>query len=43
MRKQLAERECPGCNGTGSPPVVQPTQPTLRIHPARCKQCLGKG
>jgi DnaJ-class molecular chaperone len=37
------EHECPGCNGTGYPPVLQPAQPTLRIYPAQCKECHGKG
>jgi DnaJ-class molecular chaperone len=39
----LPEVECPACNGTGFPPVAQPTQPEKKIYPAPCKQCLGKG
>jgi DnaJ-class molecular chaperone len=37
------EVECPGCNGTGFPAVVQAAQAGRRIYPPPCKQCLGKG
>jgi DnaJ-class molecular chaperone len=37
------EQVCSGCNGTGFQPVVQPNRPGIRIYPARCKECLGKG
>ena len=37
------EIDCPSCNGTGFPTVVQPNQPGRKIFPARCKQCSGKG
>jgi hypothetical protein len=46
MRKRLPkipEEECVACGGTGLKPVEQPTKPGLRIFPARCKICDGKG
>jgi hypothetical protein len=36
------EHECPGCQGTGFPPVVEP-RPDFRIYPLQCEECLGKG
>jgi DnaJ-class molecular chaperone len=38
-----AEVKCPGCDGTGFPPVAQPADPGRKIFPPACKQCLGKG
>ncbi len=46
MKKFLAvptEHDCPACNGTGFPAVVQPVRPGFRIYPVQCKECLGKG
>jgi DnaJ-class molecular chaperone len=46
MRKPPAkptEQECPACNGTGYPVVMQPVQPGRKIYPAPCKKCGGKG
>jgi DnaJ-class molecular chaperone len=37
------EHKCPECNGTGLAVVSQPGRPGIRIYPARCKKCLGKG
>jgi DnaJ-class molecular chaperone len=37
------EVECPACNGSGFPTVMQPKQPGRKIFPAPCKQCHGKG
>ena len=37
------EHKCPECNGTGFEVVDQPGRPGIRIYPARCKKCLGKG
>ena len=37
------EIECPACEGTGFPTVVQPAEPGRKIYPAPCKKCLGKG
>jgi DnaJ-class molecular chaperone len=43
-RKEAAtEIECPACEGTGFPSVKQPAQPSRKIYPAPCQQCLGKG
>jgi DnaJ-class molecular chaperone len=42
-RKPDLEIECPGCGGTGFPPVLKRTKPGRKIYPSRCKQCLGKG
>jgi DnaJ-class molecular chaperone len=39
----VTEIECPACEGTGFPTVMQPKQPGKKIYPAPCKQCLGKG
>jgi DnaJ-class molecular chaperone len=39
----VAEVECPGCNGTGFPPVKPSLLPGRKIFAARCKECLGKG
>ena len=41
--RHSTERQCPECNGTGSAKVKQPTRPGVRIYPARCNGCLGKG
>ena len=35
------EQECPACNGTGYPVVMQPVQPGRKIYPAPCKKCCG--
>jgi DnaJ-class molecular chaperone len=44
MREEaVKEIECPSCEGTGFPMVKQPTQPSRKIYPARCTQCVGKG
>jgi DnaJ-class molecular chaperone len=46
MRKPPAnpnEQECPACNGTGYPVVMQPVRPGRKIYPAPCKKCGGKG
>jgi len=37
------ETNCPACNGTGYPVVLQPVQPGRKIYPAKCKKCGGKG
>jgi DnaJ-class molecular chaperone len=37
------EQECPACNGTGCPVVMQPLRPGRKIYPAPCKNCGGKG
>jgi DnaJ-class molecular chaperone len=37
------EFECPACEGTGFPTVVQPAEPGWKIYPATCKKCFGKG
>lgn len=37
------EHECPACNGTGFPVVMQPVQPGRKIYPVQCKNCDGKG
>jgi DnaJ-class molecular chaperone len=37
------EQKCPGCNGTGFQAVKRPARPGIRIFPAKCEQCLGKG
>jgi hypothetical protein len=37
-----AEAKCPGCDGTGFPPVAQADQ-GRKIFPPACKQGLGKG
>jgi DnaJ-class molecular chaperone len=37
------EHECPACNGTGFPVVMQPVQPGRKIYPVQCKNCAGKG
>jgi hypothetical protein len=37
------EQECPACNGTGYPVVMQPVRPGRKIYPAPCKKCGGKG
>jgi len=37
------EVKCEACNGTGFPPVIQPTWPGRRIYPPRCTVCGGKG
>jgi DnaJ-class molecular chaperone len=37
------EKICSACNGTGFPPVKQPTQPGRKMYPAPCEQCSGKG
>jgi DnaJ-class molecular chaperone len=42
-KRRPSEHDCPACNGTGFPEVVQPTQPGVRIYPAQCKECHGKG
>jgi hypothetical protein len=39
----VKEIECPSCEGTGFPTVKQPIQPSRKIYPARCMQCVGKG
>jgi len=31
------ETNCPACNGTGYPVVLQPVQPGRKIYPAKCK------
>ncbi len=36
------ESNCPACNGTGYPVVMQLT-PGRKIYPAPCKKCGGKG
>jgi hypothetical protein len=33
------EQECPACNGTGYPVVMQPVRPGRKIYPAPCKKC----
>jgi DnaJ-class molecular chaperone len=38
-----AEHKCPECNGTGFPTVVRPEKPGVRIYPAPCEKCGGKG
>ena len=38
-----SERDCPECKGTGSTIANHPTRPGVRIYPARCEKCLGKG
>jgi DnaJ-class molecular chaperone len=38
-----AEIKCPACKGTGFPAVKQPAQPGVKIYPARCERCDGKG
>jgi DnaJ-class molecular chaperone len=37
------EHECPACNGTGFPVVMQPVQPDRKIYPVQCVSCSGKG
>ena len=37
------EIKCEACDGTGVQIVKQPTEPSKRIYPARCKICGGKG
>jgi DnaJ-class molecular chaperone len=37
------EHNCPECIGTGFAVVDQPARPGIRIYPALCKKCLGKG
>jgi len=37
------EKICSACNGTGFPPVTQPTKPGRKVYPAPCEQCSGKG
>jgi len=37
------EINCPTCEGTGFPKVLQPEQPGRKIFPAPCPQCHGKG
>jgi hypothetical protein len=37
------EVNCPACSGTGFPTVPQPDNPSRKIFPPACKQCLGKG
>jgi DnaJ-class molecular chaperone len=37
------EHECPACNGTGFPVVMQPVQPGRKIYPVQCMNCAGKG
>jgi len=37
------EHECPACNGTGFPKVMQPVQPGRKIYPVQCNTCSGKG
>jgi DnaJ-class molecular chaperone len=45
MKKLSAtiEHECPACNGTGYPMVMQPVQADRKIYPVRCEKCGGKG
>jgi DnaJ-class molecular chaperone len=45
MRKppDPTEQECPACNGTGYPVVMQPVRPGRKIYPPPCKKCGGKG
>jgi DnaJ-class molecular chaperone len=46
MKKSVAppaEHECPACNGTGFPVVMQPVRPGFKIYPVKCKECRGKG
>jgi len=44
MRKgEISELKCEACNGTGFPPVKQPSKPGRRIYPTPCKECGGKG
>jgi DnaJ-class molecular chaperone len=38
-----SEHHCPECKGTGSVVANHPTRPGVRIYPARCEKCLGKG
>ena len=37
------EVKCEACGGTGIQIAKQPSEPTKRIFPARCKVCEGKG
>jgi DnaJ-class molecular chaperone len=37
------EVTCDACNGSGFTAATQPTKPGLRIYPARCAKCGGKG
>jgi len=32
------EKICSACNGTGFPPVTQPTKPGRKMYPAPCEQ-----
>jgi DnaJ-class molecular chaperone len=43
LSAKLTEHKCPACKGTGFPAVKQPVQPGLKIYPARCESCDGKG
>jgi hypothetical protein len=43
LSTKTAEHNCPACNGTGFPVVMQPIQPGRRIYPVQCKDCSGKG
>jgi len=43
LKKIQTEIICPACQGTGFPPVAQPTQPGRKLYPAPCEKCLGKG
>ena len=42
-RSQSTKHNCPDCKGTGFEMVKQPTRPGVRVYPAQCKGCLGKG
>lgn len=43
LKKIQTELICPACQGTGFPPVAQPTLPGRKLYPAPCERCLGKG
>lgn len=38
-----AEVKCEACNGTGFPPVMQPSRLGRRLYPPPCTVCGGKG
>ena len=44
MKKfKIKEVICPACEGTGFPKVKQPVPPGVKIYPAPCENCAGKG
>jgi DnaJ-class molecular chaperone len=43
LRSGPTEKRCTACNGTGHLEMVKPAKPNVRIYPAQCRVCLGKG